>query len=669
MSWWTFGSTAGLDQRAQPLMASDQGFVVEAENVGFMQAGVCVQRFGATTQSIAGSGFTGMIQWLGTHTTNAGVEELWGNADNTGTAALARRAPAWNPVTFSDTVNVNNLRYMHGASLNGKFFLAYDSDQNRLHVWDGTTLRRVGFLPAPDPTLMEMGGGAESFTRWYRVRYVELDADGGVVRRSEPSGSVSMTITNKVGIQVNQGALLNEGETDWEVEAAEDDAGSPGTFFRIATVDIGTTIYNDTSATIDTTDISALLGEYIPPPSAKYLLSDGARLLLGGAWELTASANETAPKQNRVWFTPVLGTTDEGDDERIPNTLEQQNFIDIGNAGPIVGLLGPLYGDIYVFKLDSIWKLVPTYDATTPYRAILVTDAIGAVDQRVMTQGEDGEGLPTLYFASSSTVYSLSQGGISDRSDPISRDTRLNNFTAALSVLAFDPFDKSLFAQTNTGISGTSGQYYQFKYDLKRRAWSGLSLGGADQFWVVGRSALGTGTILGETGTTVRSAAVAFNDEGQSRLNIGGENISETAALMAFGDNCAIDGSSVFTTSVRIRKFPVPGHLFHAGAPTIVYRWPSGTTTTTGTITASYYREDQAVMSESLTVSAAIGNVTDQDNPVQQKTFTFTGMQLADLSVLDLKLTMSSTAAFSSTIAPSIDSVMVPIDQNEPYGK
>ena len=121
-----------------------------------------------------------------------------------------------------------------------------------------------------------------------------------------------------------------------------------GPWYRIARQAVASTTYDDTSASISTTNLSAVLGAYVPPPSAKYVLSDGSRILLGAAWEATAATGETAPKQNRIWFTPTLGTTDQGDDERLPNTVDQQNWIDIGNSGPITGISGPVYGDIYV---------------------------------------------------------------------------------------------------------------------------------------------------------------------------------------------------------------------------------------------------------------------------------------------------------------------------------
>jgi hypothetical protein len=215
----------------------------------------------------------------------------------------------------------------------------------------------------------------------------------------------------------------------------------------------------------------------MPQPSPKYLLSDRNRVLMAGAWETSGSADQTQPKANRVWYTPVLGSTDEGDDERIPNTIDQQNWVDVGNEGPVTGLAGPLYGDIYVFKYDSVFKLTPTGDFVTPYKVIQVMAGIGAVDQRVICIGELGTGTPAIFFASAGSVYAITSGGVIEISDDVSRDLRMNNFTAASSWLAYNPYDKGLLAQTNSGTASLSGQYFQFAYDLKAQRWSGFSDG------------------------------------------------------------------------------------------------------------------------------------------------------------------------------------------------
>lgn len=663
--WWTFADAKGLNQRSQPLLGGDAGVLLECENVSFFQTGAFVQRFGSESQVLTSSGFTGPIMWLGRFTTTGGVEELWGVANNAGTAALARRTGGiWGPVTFSDTVNVSNVRYMQGASLTSKYFLCYDSDVNRLHVWDGTTLRRVGFGIATAVTAATMGGAGNTWNRWYRKRLAELDADGNVVRMSEPSAApVNVSITDDAGVTITRGTVNSEGETHWIAEAADDESGEPGTFFQIATVAIATTTTNDTFGDLTAFDLSPLIGEYVPPPSAKYILSDTNRLVMAGCWETTGAADQTDPKQNRVWFTPVLGSTDEGDDERIPNTVDQQNWVDVGNEGPITGLAGPLYGDIYVMKSDSVFKLTPTGDFVTPYRVIQVSTGIGAVDQRTMCVGEMGNGTPGLFFASSGSVYVISSGGITEVSDDVSRDLRLNNFTAASSWLAYNPFNKSLMAQTNSGSSELSGQYYQFEYDLKQQQWSGISIGGGESGWILGRSVLGVDTILGGDGATIYNTVIAQNDNGSVRLLLCGQDSSEASLLTAYGDICGGDAGEPFTSRFRVRKFPTPGHRFMVGAPTIIYRSPTGDAAV-GTLMLSYIneREEFATFSETLVSAPA-------DDALHQEILCIDGAQFEDLTVLDVRITLSYDAMFTSNVQPSIDAVLIPLTEKATYAQ
>ncbi len=664
--WWTFGDARGLNQRAQPLLGGDAGVLLECENLSFYQTGALVQRFGNASQVLTSSGFTGIIEWLGRFTTTGGLEELWGAANNAGTAALARRSTgSWAPVTFSDTVNVNNLRYMQSTSLTHKFFIAYDSNVNRLHVWDGTTLRRVGFGIATAVTAATMGGSGNTWNRWYRKRLAELDADGNVIRMSEPSAvPVNVSITDDAGVTVTRGTVNSEGETHWIAEAADDDgAGAPGTFFQIATVAIATTTTNDTTADLTVFDISPLTGEYIPPPSAKFILSDTNRILLAGAWETTSSDDQTEPKQNRVWYTPVLGSTDEGDDERIPNTVDQQNWKDVGNEGPITGLAGPLYGDIYVFKTDSVFKLTPTGDFIDPYRVIQVSAGLGAVDQRCICVGELGNGTPALFFASPGSVYGITSGGITEITDPVSRDLRLNNFTAASSWIGYNPFNKSLMVQTNSGSAELTGTYYQFEYDLKEQRWSGMSIGGGEHGWILGRSILGLDTILGGGGASIRNVVVAQNDQGSVRLLLAGQDSSEASLLASYGDVCGGDAADPFTSRFRIRKFPTPGHRFMMGAPTLIYRSPTSDTAV-GTLMVSILDQNELTQ----TFTETLDN-TDSDNGLQQKVLCIDGAQFEDLTVLDIRVSLSYDETFTSNVQPSIDAFMIPITEKATYAQ
>jgi hypothetical protein len=661
--WWTFGDAKGLNQRAQPLLGGEGGVLLESENLSFFQQGGIVQRFGSAAQSLTSSGFTGIVEWGGRNTTVGGVEELWAAANNAGTAALGRRVGGvWGPITFSDTANPVNLRYMQAASLTSKYFILYDSDVNRLHVWDGTTLRRAGLAMSGPPSVAAMGVGSLSATRFYRQRYVEMSGTT-IVRRSEASTSVELAIASKAGWQVTKGAALSEGETHWEIEAADAEIGP---WWRIARQAITTTAYEDTSVTIDDTDLSPLAGEYIPAPSAKYILSDTNRILLAGAWETTSDDDQTEIKQNRVWFTDVLGATDEGDDERIPNTVDQQNWVDVGNEGPITAIAGPLYGDIYVFKADSIFKLTPTGDFVTPYRVIQLVGGIGAVDQRCVCVGVMGTGTPAIFFASTSAVYAITSGGVVEISDDVSRDLRMTNFTPAFSWLAYNPYDKGLQAQTNSGMSVTAGQYYQFSYDLKAQRWSGITIGGSGAYWVLGRSILGTNTILGGGGAEVRNAVVAQNDNGSLRLLLVGQNNSAASQILACGDVCGVDGSTAFTSRFRVRKFPTPGHHFIVGAPTLVYRNPVGDSGVTGSLTVEYLNQKgTAAISGPRLLKATV-----QDDPLDQEVITLDGLDHGDkLAVLDVRITLIYSGSFATSIPPSIDAFMIPVTEKDGYAQ
>src|SRR4029434_3842198 len=189
---WILGdqSHVGLSERGNA--------VLDATPIGAMN-GACAgnnvleMRQGMLNEDLSATGFTGPVLWIGRFVTNEGVEETWAAANNNGVAALARKVNSvWAPVPFSDTPNAANLLFMVGVGMNGKFFLAYDSDVNRLHVWDGSTVRRVGLAPAGTPTAPPTGGVGTTITRSYRQRNVVMTG-AVVVRRSEPSGVSTVT--------------------------------------------------------------------------------------------------------------------------------------------------------------------------------------------------------------------------------------------------------------------------------------------------------------------------------------------------------------------------------------------------------------------------------------------------------------------------------------------
>lgn len=650
----TLTNPGGLDQRSRV----PKELVLEAENLGLAHDGWLVMRPGAGTET-AEATFTGPIQWLGRYVPSSGVGELWAVADNSGTAVLARRSGSWSVVSFSDTVNVTNLRHMHGATLNGKYFLAYDSNVNRLHAWDGSALRRVGLIVATAPTVATLGGAGLTFTRFYRQRNC-VQVSGVTVRRSEPSSSVTLAITDDSGIRVTKGAASADGETHWEVEAAD---AAAGPWYRLSTVAVGTSTYDDTAATIPTTNLSNVIGLHIPPPSLKYLLSDGTRLIGAGVWESSAGTGETEPIANRVYYTRALRAGDDGIqvEESIHSTVSLgEGFIDVGDGAAITGLAGPLYGEIYVFKTDSVYKLTPTSDAIAPYRSVLVSSFHGAIGQRCIVHGVDARGGPAIYFCSSNMVYRIASGGIEELSQPITRDLRGSAFTAEQSFLGFDPASHQLFVNVTTGAPAFLGAYEQFTLDARSGRWSGVSFGGTLGGWILGISTLGETTILGESGAFLRAAAPADALDGIQRLFLGGQDSGAATALVSWGSALGADVDAPFTASVRWRGILADGRNVTMGNPIVIYRNPTGGTAAVGSLTLTVYREDGTSRAQTKTLDSLSAN-----DPQEIRAMVFESLESADTYVLDLRATLSYDIGFTGEVWPGIDCIQVPYKVNE----
>lgn len=392
------GGRNGYDPPA--MIPNDQ--CLEAVNVDWWAGGLANKRGGSSALSMtfsSGGPFTGNIGSLIRHVPTAAEDaaELWA-FDTAGVNGRLAGATTWTAPTFVDAVGFS--REIVGASLNGFLHLFYRSSENRSHVWDGTRVRRSGLATPDPPTLSTLGGGATGVTRFYRVRTVEISGTN-TVRRSEASASASIVVQLN-GTQVTRPTLpTNEYETHWEVEYAAADAGP---WYRASQIVTATTTYNDTAGALDTTNLSNTAGINTPPPSARYAVTDDNRILMTGIHTFT-NGGYTTSRSNAVWYTPVLGSTDVGDAERIPPANR------IGLEEVATGIGGPIQGVVYVFAYRRIWKLVPTSDATAPYQKFTISRSIGCINNTSIVQGEDEFGSPALYFLSSRGPYRIVQNG------------------------------------------------------------------------------------------------------------------------------------------------------------------------------------------------------------------------------------------------------------------
>ena len=389
---------------------------IEALNVDWWEGTVANKRQGSTALSTtfsSGGPFTAAISSLIRHVPGSDetAAELWA-FDNAATSVVGRLAASTQFVapTMVDALDANAALAVVGASLNGKLFLAYNSALNRLHVWDpaNSAVRRVGLATPDPPTVATQGGSGLSFTRYYRIRTVDISGSD-TRRRSEASTSVSITITDDAGVTVTRPTLVaNEYETHWEAEYAD---ASTGPWYRAGQIATGTTTYSDTAATISTTNLSASTGINRPPPSPRFIVATDNRLVMAGSYE--TSGSYVVPKDTRVWWTPVLGSNDIGDDERIVVTDSAAlgtAYLDVEAAVTGLGLLG---STVYVFSYRRIWILELTGQSTAPFRRFsLDTGGIGCIHHKTIVQAEDENGTPCLYFISHRGPYRIGPNGL-----------------------------------------------------------------------------------------------------------------------------------------------------------------------------------------------------------------------------------------------------------------
>lgn len=328
-------------------------------------------------------------------------QELWAVSWSAGVPVISRATSAWETIAPSDTFLSSGQYKLEAQSLHGKMFLTgpLTGALDRMLVWDPRipSLRRAGFATTHTAsTVANQGAGAYAATpRYFRTRWIQQSA-GINVRRSEPVNCTTFPFTPSgagLAARITRGAAPGEGETHWEVEAGLDGV----TFYRIATVVLATTTFDDTNAPASYASFvqSEAIGQYVPLYAAKYMCADEDRLLLGGHWTDTTKAS-------RVSWTPVFGATGIGNDERIVAANDPYVDLDNFDGGELTDLAGPLNGYVYAFKWEHIYKLIRQHSAVKSYEAILLTSKKGALPRSVIP-GFDATGNPCLYFLDPTT--------------------------------------------------------------------------------------------------------------------------------------------------------------------------------------------------------------------------------------------------------------------------
>lgn len=374
------------------------GTVVEAWDVDFWDGRCGGRRNGST--SVVGSlaDVTGGL-FVHTPTNAASADRLWRASRTNGgqpftfyDSAYSGTTPTYSPT--DDEFNISNGLDM--ASLHGKLFIAVDNQTAadsaiaRLRVFDGTVLRRAGQAPpAAAPTAADTGSGTLADARKYRVRFT-VQSSGVTLLRSEPSAELSFTPSGSgSAVRVTRPTAV-EGATHWELEEV---ALNGVDWYRIATTAIATTTYDDSLALVavaTTGTLSADIGAYSLPPSAKFLAIDDDRLILLGDHENSANG------ATAVW-TPVKNDPNGvGNDERIDLTVTSRLDFDTGDGGDLTGGIG-WQGKVIVFKKHRTYQMVRTSSRQRAYLPDTLSMIYGALPHSIVEATTDA-GVSALLF-------------------------------------------------------------------------------------------------------------------------------------------------------------------------------------------------------------------------------------------------------------------------------
>lgn len=541
-------------ERVLPLTALPEGMVSAAGNVDLDERGIVIPRKGITAFSTTGSPVTTSIQYLFGYR-NGATDQLLAVG---GSAMAMWTGSTWNAISNVDASSYG--RDVMAVHYNGKVFLAYDSSVNRLHLYDGSVIRRVGVGAVAAPSVANTGAGAyAAVVRYYKVQMGILSGTT-IITQSELSSATTFTPSGAgTAARITKPTTIDSA-THWRVFASADNL----TFYELDDwIVVGTTTKDD-GYTVDlyptNPDVAPEVGLYVPPPSARFLVTDGTRILMAGSHETTAAAGETTPSTKRVWFTRPIGVTDKGDDEAITQTAEFRYYIDVDdpNHTTITGLAA-IGGAVYVFFDRATWRLVPTGIAGTPYRSEQVSGTVGALSQQaICVGGSPDNGDDAVYFVSqTSGLYRVSPGrGM----EWLGRDVVPRTLPATLTnvTLAFDPVLRDLWVFASYGGQVVAPRAINIQLLRMRGA---EPHGGARVM-----------TFTASSGAAHTTAAFYG-----ATLVFGGENNFSAAVLNSYTG--ADDNGTAIQASVRGRVIADFEHRFGAEEPIIQTNGASGSVT------------------------------------------------------------------------------------------
>lgn len=410
------GGRNGVDAPTSDEFPFDQ--CVEALNVDFRNGNLGRRRHGSleVVQYMSTPGITGQVRTLLKHLpgNNATSWEIFmfdtNNIISRCPVGGACTAPGTNPdFAFAASAGATAI---NGVSFNGKLFLFYTDagGQNRNVVYGpGTTLRYVGIVAPGAPTAANGGGagGYPATLHYYRTRFIYLDGTT-VISRSEPGPAVAFTPSGahaQVDITKPATPALST-STHWELEISAD-----GTFWYVlygqiagaaaGAIPIATTVVANgvVPASMSSYPLGHPAGTYTLPPKAKFAITDGNRLIMFSG--------------SRATWTPVLGSLDAGDDERIFQTADVNAYLDMNtlSGGEFKGA-AQINGVIYAFKMKEIWRMTPTGVLEAPYIARRISGEVGAVSFKCVAEGVDEDDDPCIYFMSHRGPYRYGKRGL-----------------------------------------------------------------------------------------------------------------------------------------------------------------------------------------------------------------------------------------------------------------